>query len=102
MSRKRIPACIAAFFALAGICRGADEQAVGEDAHCGVWNRQTLTNGFCGLNDSLGDTGIEFGLAPRAFISRMFAAASAGIANPGGSSAVSDAVVLGVRAQMLF
>jgi len=32
----------------------------------------------------------------------MFAAASASIANPGGSSAVSDAVVLGVRAQMLF
>jgi hypothetical protein len=32
----------------------------------------------------------------------MFAAASTSIANPGGSSAVSDAVGLGVRAQMLF
>jgi len=102
MGRKRIPACIAALAALAGICRGAGEQAVGENAHCGIWNRQTLTNGFCGLNDSLGDTGIEFGLAPRASTSRMFAAASPSIANPGGAGAASDAVVLGVRAQMLF
>jgi len=53
MSRKRIPACIAALLALTGISRGAGEQAVGEDTRCG-------------------------------------------------SSAVSDAVVLGVRAQMLF
>ena len=62
MSRKRIPACIAALLALTGISRGAGEQAAGEDARCGIWNGQTLTNGFCGLNDSLGDTGIEFGL----------------------------------------
>jgi porin len=62
MSRKRIPACIAALLALTGICRGAGEQAVGEDARCGIWARDTLTNGFCGLNDRLGDTGIELGL----------------------------------------
>ena len=62
MSRKRIPACIAALVGLTRICHGAGEQAVGEDTHCGIWARDTLTNGFCGLNDRLGDTGIEFGL----------------------------------------
>ncbi len=37
---------------LAGICRAEGE---------GIWEQETLTNGFWGLNDQLADSGIELG-----------------------------------------
>lgn len=37
---------------LAGICRAENDS---------IWKRETLTNGFGGLNDKLADSGIEFG-----------------------------------------
>jgi len=46
--------CTVAFLAMAGICQG---QANEND----IWNRDTLTNGFWGLNDQLADDGIELG-----------------------------------------
>ena len=42
----------------AGICRAAEEEA-----HAGsIWERETLTNGFFGLNEELAGNGIEIGL----------------------------------------
>ncbi len=38
-----------------GICHAEDEEN-------NLWNRETLTNGFFGLNDELADKGIEVGL----------------------------------------
>lgn len=46
---------IALILSSAGISRGDDD-------HTSVWDRETLTNGFWGLNDRLSDDGIEFGL----------------------------------------
>jgi len=46
--------CTVAFLIMVGICQG---QANEND----IWNRDTLTNGFWGLNDKLADEGIELG-----------------------------------------
>jgi len=53
-SRISVILCAAAFLTMAGICQG---QANEND----IWNRDTLTNGFWGLNDQLADEGIEAG-----------------------------------------
>ena len=43
------------------LCAVAVTQANDEENN--IWNRETLTNGFLGLNDSLADKGIEVGLS---------------------------------------
>ena len=56
MNRTRILLIAMALLSLAGICHA-------EHKGCDLWDRETLTNGFWGLNDSLADNGIEAGLS---------------------------------------
>jgi len=53
-SRISVFLCTVASLTMVGICQG---QANEND----IWNRDTLTNGFWGLNDQLADEGIELG-----------------------------------------
>jgi porin len=50
MSKKQIVLSVMFLLGLAGICRAEGEN---------LWQRETLTNGFWGLNDQLADSGIE-------------------------------------------
>jgi porin len=52
MSKSRVLLVITYLFVFAGICRS--EQG-------SIWEQETLTNGFWGLNDQLADSGIELG-----------------------------------------
>ncbi len=52
MSKKQIVLSVMFLLGLAGICRAEGEN---------LWQRETLTNGFWGLNDQLADSGIELG-----------------------------------------
>ncbi|MCK4789214.1 MAG: carbohydrate porin [Desulfobacteraceae bacterium] len=52
MSRTQIVLSITFLLGLAGICRAEGES---------LWQRETLTDGFWGLNDQLADSGIEVG-----------------------------------------
>lgn len=53
MNRIRILLSVVMLLGLAGICQASEEND--------IWNRETLTNGFWGLNDQLSDKGIEVG-----------------------------------------
>ena len=46
---------MAVFLTLPGICHG-------QSGKNDLWSRNTLTKGFYGINDSLADSGLEFGL----------------------------------------
>jgi len=52
MSRIRILVGGAMLLTLVGVCQAQSD---------GIWERETLTNGFWGLNDQLAESGIEFG-----------------------------------------
>ena len=52
MGRKQAVLCVVFLLGLAGLCRAEGEN---------IWEQQTLTNGFWGLNDRLADSGIEVG-----------------------------------------
>jgi len=52
MSRTQAVLVVAFLLGLAGFCRAEGEN---------IWEQQTLTNGFWGLNDRLADSGIELG-----------------------------------------
>ena len=52
MNKIRILLSAVMLLSLAGICRAEREEN-------DLWNRETLTNGFFGLNDKLADKGIE-------------------------------------------
>ena len=52
MSRMKVVVSIVFLLALVGICHGKGDS---------IWEQETLTNGFWGLNDELADSGIELG-----------------------------------------
>jgi len=52
MNKTKIVPSVMFLLALVGIC-----QAEGDS----IWEQETLTNGFWGLNDQLADSGIELG-----------------------------------------
>ncbi len=52
MSRTQAVLIVTFLLGLAGFCRAEGEN---------IWEQQTLTNGFWGLNDRLADSGIELG-----------------------------------------
>jgi len=62
MKESNVLLSIVALMSLVGICNAVDEQSRigGHSTH--IWERETLTNGFCGLNDELTDKGIEVDL----------------------------------------
>jgi porin len=47
---------------LAGVCMGGNEEYLSDSFCYDFWERETLTNGFWGLDDILTDSGIEVGL----------------------------------------
>jgi len=55
MNRTRILLSVAVLLSWAGICQAQNEES-------DLWERETLTDGFFGLNDELADKGIEVGL----------------------------------------
>lgn len=52
MSRTQAVLVVTFLLGLAGICQAENDS---------IWERETLTNGFWGLNDELADSGIELG-----------------------------------------
>ena len=52
MNKLKILLSVVILLSLAGICRAEDGS---------IWEQETLTNGFWGLNDQLADSGIEVG-----------------------------------------
>jgi len=52
MSGTKVVLSIVFLLALVGICHGKDNS---------IWEQETLTNGFWGINDKLADSGIELG-----------------------------------------
>ncbi len=55
MNRTRILLSVVVLLSWGGICQAQNEES-------DLWERETLTNGFFGLNDELADKGIEVGL----------------------------------------
>jgi len=55
MNRTRILLGVVVLLSWAGICQAQNEES-------DLWDRETLTDGFFGLNDELADKGIEVGL----------------------------------------
>ncbi len=53
---------IAVLLSVAAISHGADERPVGPHASHHIHTRETLTDGFWGLNSRLADSGLELGL----------------------------------------
>lgn len=47
---------------LVGVCVGENEEYLSNNFRHDFWERETLTNGFWGLDDRLADSGIEVGL----------------------------------------
>lgn len=50
MSRTKVVLSVLFLLALVGICHGKSDS---------IWEQETQTNGFWGLNDQLADSGIE-------------------------------------------
>jgi len=62
MNRTGILLIIVVSLSLVGICQGGNEQGDINGLSSNIWERETLTDGFWGLNNSLADSGIELGL----------------------------------------
>ncbi|MHC4574839.1 MAG: carbohydrate porin [Planctomycetota bacterium] len=63
MSRARILPAIVAGLILPNLLCAGEALPKNADTPPGLWQRETLTDGFWGLNDELADKGIEFALS---------------------------------------
>ncbi len=62
MSRTRIVVSIMLLLSVVNLSRAESTKPEELANHSNIWQRQTLTDGFFGLNDELADNGIEIGL----------------------------------------
>jgi len=62
MNRTRIVASIVLLLNIVNFSRAEGTKPEESANHSNIWQRQSLTNGFFGLNDELEDKGIEVGL----------------------------------------
>jgi len=62
MKKLNILLIIGALLTSTGICQAGNEQDHKGNLFSNIWERQTLTNAFLGLNDELANKGIEISL----------------------------------------
>ena len=61
MKKVKILLSVVTLLISVGICQAENEQGHNGGRFSDIWNRETLTNGFLGLNDELAHKGIEIG-----------------------------------------
>ena len=62
MVKLRILLITVALLSSVGICQADSEEKHKGGLFSNIWENETLTDGFFGLNDRLSDSGIELGL----------------------------------------
>jgi porin len=62
MKKLNILLGIGTLLSLVGICRAENEQGRHRNLFSDIYERETLTDGFWGLNDNLANSGVEIGL----------------------------------------